>query len=149
MNDRRNDLERFVTDLARSQPPRRAPVSLETRVLARLASRESSLAWWRKGFTDWPLAARIVFLIASGGAIKLAISGAMWITGLFGSQDFAGAEMLHRSAEAVSATASVGDAVLHAIPPTWLYGAVALAFALYAVLFGLGAVAYRTLYVER
>jgi hypothetical protein len=39
--------------------------------------------------------------------------------------------------------------VVHAVPPMWLYGTAAFGFALYAVLFGLGTVAYRTLYVQR
>jgi hypothetical protein len=33
------------------------------------------------------------------------------------------------------------------VPPVWFYGALCLGAALYAVLFGLGAFAYRTLYL--
>jgi hypothetical protein len=43
----------------------------------------------------------------------------------------------------------MGSFLIHAIPPLWLYGAAAFGFVLYALLFGLGTVAYRTLYVER
>jgi hypothetical protein len=38
--------------------------------------------------------------------------------------------------------------LLRAIPSGWLYVGVAVSLALYIVLFGLGAAAYRTLYVE-
>jgi RNA polymerase sigma-70 factor (ECF subfamily) len=48
-----------------------------------------------------------------------------------------------------ASTVSVGDLLLHSIPPTWLYGAAAAGFVLYACLFALGTVAYRTLYLQR
>ncbi len=147
MSGNRNELERFVEQVARNQPLLRAPASLESRVLSKLASRQ--VVWWRSGFVHWPLYARIVFLAASCAFIRLAFSGFVWVTELFDSHEFAGAAMLHRGAQAVSTTASVGDLVLHSIPPMWLYGAAAVAFVLYASLFGLGTVAYRTLYVER
>jgi hypothetical protein len=35
-----------------------------------------------------------------------------------------------------------------AIPTTWLYGGIAAGAMLYVILFGLGAAAYRTLYLQ-
>jgi hypothetical protein len=34
------------------------------------------------------------------------------------------------------------------IPPLWLYGSLAIGIFLYVTLFGLGAAAYRTLYLQ-
>ena len=41
------------------------------------------------------------------------------------------------------------EVVIRASPPLWLYGSIALVATLYTALFGLGAAAYRTLYVQR
>jgi hypothetical protein len=128
MTDGPEKLEQLVGSLARAQPARRAPVSLQARVLAQITSQQIQLPWWRKGFAHWPLAARVLFLVASYGFIRLAITGVVSIV------DFV------RSSSAF---------VLHAIPPMWLYGGAAFGFALYAVLFGLSTFAYRTLYVQR
>jgi hypothetical protein len=38
--------------------------------------------------------------------------------------------------------------LLRVIPPLWLYGGLSLGILLYVVLFGLGAAAYRTLYLR-
>jgi hypothetical protein len=144
-------LESFVDQLVRGQPLRRAPPSLEARVLAQLALQQTPMPWWRKGFTHWPLSARAAFLIASYGFVRLAIAGVMSLTSFVGSREVAGTAIswVHSGAEALSATASMCSLVVRAIPPSWLYGMAVCGFALYALLFGLGTVAYRTLYVER
>jgi len=151
MSNGREKLESFVDQLARGQPLRRAPPSLEARVLARLALQQAPMPWWRKGFTHWPLAARAAFLIASYGFVRLAIAAVMSFTAFVGSREVAGTAIswAQWGAEALSATASLCSIVVHAIPPSWLYGMAVCGFALYALLFGLGTVAYRTLYVER
>jgi hypothetical protein len=144
-------LESFVDQLVRGQPLRRAPPSLEARVLAQLALQQKAIPWWRKGFTHWPLAARAVFLIASYGFVRLAIAGVMSIVTFVGSREVAGTAIswVHGGSTALSATASMCSLIVRTIPPSWLYGAAVCGFALYALLFGLGTVAYRTLYVER
>jgi hypothetical protein len=38
--------------------------------------------------------------------------------------------------------------LVRAVPPTWLYEGAAVGAVLYALLFGLGAAAYRTLYLK-
>jgi hypothetical protein len=129
MTDDPEKLEQLVASLARAQPARRAPISLQGRVFAQIASQQVQLPWWRKGFAHWPLVARVLFLVASYGFIRLAIAGVVSVV------DFV-------------RSSSLGS-VLHAIPPMWLYGGAAFGFALYAVLFGLSTFAYRTLYVQR
>jgi hypothetical protein len=141
-------LEQLIGGLARSQPARRAPDSLQAHVLAQIAF-QVQLPWWRKGFAHWPQVARGLFLVASYGFIKLAMAGVVSVIELVRTSDVAGVETLHRTGEAVSATVSLGSLVLHAIPPLWLYSGAAFGFVLYAVLFGLGTFAYRTLYVQR
>ena len=149
MTDDPEKLEQLVDSLARAQPARRAPVSLQARVFAQIALQQAQLPWWRKGFAHWPLAARVSFLIASYGFIRLALAGVMSVVDFVRSSNVAGVETLHRTGEAVSATVSLGSVVLHAIPPMWLYSGAAFGFALYTVLFGLSTFAYRTLYVQR
>ena len=152
MSKGEQQLERFVTRLAASQPPRQAPRSLERRVFAEL-ERRAVLPWWRKPFTLWPLAARVAFLAASPIFVKLA---------LLGATDILGGASFSRVSAAVLAELSwmrmwgglisaLGEAAALAIrhPPAYLlYGGFAVA-ALYAALFGIGAAAYRTLYNSR
>jgi len=143
--DQRDDLDLLIGRVARSQPPRRAPASLEARVFARIAAQP----WWLRGFAHWPLWARGAFLVASYGFVRLALAGVMSVTDFVSTADVAGVDALHRTGEAVSTTVSFGELLLHAIPQVWLYTGAAVGFTLYAVLFGLGTFAYRTLYVQR
>lgn len=151
MSEGRENLERLVDGLARGQPLRRAPASLQARVLAELATRQTPTPWWRKGFTHWPVAARGAFLIASYAFIRFALAGVMLITAFVRSDAIAveAPSWARLGAEAASATASMAAFIVHTIPPMWLYAAAAFASVLYALLFALGTVAYRTLYVER
>jgi hypothetical protein len=75
----------------------------------------------------------------------------MSVVSFVGSREVAGTAIswVHFGATALSTTASMCSLLVHAIPPSWLYGMAVCAFVLYALLFGLGTVAYRTLYVER
>jgi hypothetical protein len=150
-NEGPEPLASLVGHLARSQPLRRAPASLEQRVLAQLALQQANVPWWRKGFAHWPLAARAAFLIASYGFVRLTFTGVMSLISFVSSREATGETMtlVHSGTELMSAAASTGSALMHAIPANWLYGAIVVGFALYAVLFGIGTVAYRTLYVER
>lgn len=148
---RDSSLELLIGQLARSQPLRRAPGSLEHRVLAQLAQQQTTAPAWRKGFTHWPLAARAAFLIASVGFVWLTVTEFLTWMSFLGSGQITGTAMswLHVSTEVASPLMSAGSFVLRAIPSEWLYAAAAAGFLLYAMLFGLGTVAYRTLYVER
>jgi hypothetical protein len=146
-------LEELVDRTLRALPLRRAPNNVQLRVLAEIKRREA-LPWWRTNFTRWPLAARGAFLIASYGFVKLAFAAVMWLTEALRSSQTTGAlnptmRWVHGSASAISTIADVAAAVVHAVPSYWLYGAASAAIALYAALFGLGAAAYRTLYIDR
>lgn len=143
------NLERFVHQALRDLPARRAPRSLESRVLAEL-ERRAAQPWWRKSFAYWPLAARGAFLVVSA-AFAAAL---VWV--------FAGVDPTH-AIDAVKAdftwvatiraiagsTIDFATIVIRGISPVWIYGTIATIVGLYAALFGIGTAAYRTLYANR
>jgi hypothetical protein len=131
-------------------PPRRAPPTLEARVLGELA-RRAALPWWRRTFSHWPLLARTVFLVICAALVRLAL--------LEGTAAVAGVRSLHDSGvlsppwthdvSVLAATAGyLFTLSVRAVPPAWAYAGVAAGAMLYAVLFGLAAVMYRTLYLQ-
>ncbi len=144
------ELEKFIHQNLRSLPVRRAPRSLESRVLAAI-EQQAMIPWYHKSWNYWPAAIRAVFLGLVTG-----------VTGAF----LAAFYLMFTGAETSALIAQVGErlsffvtiyhtaawvaeftvSVLSSIPPLWLYGGVALIAALYATFFGLGAAAYRTLY---
>ena len=64
-------LEKFIHQNLRSLPPRRAPRTLESRVMAAL-EQQAAVAWYHKSWSYWPAAVRAAFLVVATG-----ISGAM------------------------------------------------------------------------
>jgi hypothetical protein len=48
----------------------------------------------------------------------------------------------------VAAAAALSGSMVRAIPPAWLYDGAAVAIVLYALLFALGAAAYRTFWAD-
>ena len=142
-------LERLIHRTLRDQPLRRAPRSLEQRVLAALEQR-AALPWWRQSFAHWPQPARGAFLV-----LTAALAGVLvWVLGGFDVQQTAGALAPQlawvASVRAIaSSLADFGAIIFRSIAPVWLYGTAIVFVALYAALFGLGTAAYRTLYVNR
>lgn len=147
------DLEKLIHQTLRSLPDRRAPRSLESRVLAAIEAR-ASLPWWRQSFAQWPVAARVVFLLFTGGLVKVALMAAVWAMAGFDSAQFTGAFAPQFAwvarFEAVGAGVWGFFALLwRNIPSLWLYAGLASLASLYVALFGLGATAYKTLYANR
>jgi hypothetical protein len=143
-------LERLVHEVLRDQPLRHAPNTLEARVFAEMA-RRAALPWWRKSFTHWPMLARVAFLIASYGFVRLALWGAMSVVDALRSEPVTEVltpahTQLHAAMSLLSAAHEAGDLVIRAIPFPWLYGIAAIGVVLYVTLFGIGAAAYRTLH---
>ena len=143
-------LERFVGHVLKRQPLRNAPASLEARVFAAIEQR-AARPWWRDSFLHWPIPARVAFLLASFGIVKLALMGVMWL--ITDSQTTPVVErsvsLYEHSASFLATLRSLVSTLIHAIPPQWLAGAIALTALLYVALFILGATAYRTLYVNK
>lgn len=147
------DFEKRLHQTLRSLPDRPAPRTLESRVLAAIAAR-AALPWWKKSFAQWPVAARCVFLLFSGGLVKVALLAAVWITGGFDRSNFAAAfstqfGWIERLQNIFTGLGDFTALLLHSIPPIWLYGGLACLAGVYVTLFGLGAAAYRTLYASR
>jgi hypothetical protein len=135
-------LELVVDRALRELPLRRAPTSLESRVFREL-DRRAALPWWHRSFTHWPLAARAAFLVICAASAGLAIAG--------GATAAADVRSLYWAREIGALMASGGSLVsplARIAPPLWLYEGIAVCGVLYAVLFGLGAVLYRTLYLQ-
>ncbi len=146
-------LERLIHRTLRELPARRAPHSLEARVLAEL-ERRAALPWWRKSFAHWPMAARVAFLVAGAGAVAFVLYAAGFVqTGFDSARLAALSTQLSTFADAALTVGrgigEFGHAIGRSLPPLWLYGGLAFVGAMYAALFGLGAAAYRTLYVNR
>jgi hypothetical protein len=143
-------LERRVDRALRSLPLRRAPVTLESRVFAEL-ERRAALPWWRRSFAHWPLPARAAFLVICVALIGLAFVGAAAAMDGLRSLNDSGALSLAWAREAGVLIALAGNlltSLWRAVPPAWAFLGLGVCAALYAVLFGLGAAVYRTLYLE-
>jgi hypothetical protein len=146
-------LERLVHQTLRDLPNRRAPHSLEARVRAEIA-RRAALPWWRQSFLHWPMAARIGFIIASAGIVKLVLFAAVWVMAGFDGERFRDAfstqfAWMDSVLTVLRAGGEFFDIVARNIPPLWVYGGFAFVALMYVTFFGLGAAVYRALYVNR
>ena len=152
MPDPQEKLERLIHRTLSELPSRRAPGTLERRVLAEL-QRRAALPWWRKSFVHWPMAARAGFLVLSLVLVRFALLLGGWVMA-----GFEGAPVREAFAPQV-AWMEKGLTIVHAItgfleimqrniPPLWLYGGIAFFAAMYATLFGLGAAAYKAIHTQ-
>jgi hypothetical protein len=152
MTDNGSDdtLERLVDRALHDLPLRRAPATLESRVFAEL-QRRAALPWWRRSFAHWPLAARAGFLVICIALIGFVFVGGAAAMDALRSLSDSGALSLSWVRAAGVLMASAGNLIAlltRAVQPGLLYGGIAVCAALYAVLFGLGAAVYRTLYLR-
>jgi len=155
MKDRMNpeELEKFIHRTLRSLPDRHAPETLESRILAALESR-AAIPWWHKSWSYWPSWVRAVFVLFCGSAAGLLVYGGMAVqTGVDAAQlSTTFAPVLHVIRPVIDLGRGLAGCVAvigRNIPSVWLYGAVMFVAGLYALLFGLGAAAYRTLWANR
>jgi hypothetical protein len=143
-------LERVLQQALGGLPPRRAPGTLEVRVADELA-RRALLPWWRASFASWPASARVMFVLVCAVLVALTILGG--VSAYLGDRSFdeASAVLLSWAHPFLTVVSSAGGLVallVHVIPPLWLYGTLGVGIFLYVTLFGLGAAAYRTLYLR-
>ena len=153
MNNSPDNLEKLIHETLRSLPDRRAPRSLESRVLVAIEAR-ASLPWWRQSFARWPVAARCAFVLLSAGLVKVTLMVSMWALGGFQASEFASTFVTHFAwVDAVrGGIRGIGESfaiIIRSIPPVWLYGALGCIAAFYAMLFSLGATAYRAIFTHR
>jgi len=145
-----NEKDGTLNQLLRNLPLRPAPAGLESRVLQQL-ERRLTLAWWQRGFSHWPAAARAGFITTCMLLIGTSLLETRWSTlgaGVW-RQAFGWAlSSAHPAVGTIASTAAVSQRIAHALPANWLYAILVIAAALYATLFGLGVAAYRTLYLS-
>ncbi|HSZ09667.1 MAG TPA: hypothetical protein VK794_14090 [Steroidobacteraceae bacterium] len=142
--------ERAVDQALKGLPPRRAPSTLESRVIHEL-QRRAALPWWRVSFVHWPAAPRVAFVIICIALVAATILGGVSAFVGVGSLSEMAALVLswaHPFLAVLSSAGGLAALLVHIIPPLWLYGGLALGIVLYVTLFGLGAAAYRTLYLQ-
>jgi hypothetical protein len=142
-------LERLVSRVLRDQPPRRAPASLESRVLGELAAR-ARRPWWRRGISSWPLSVRIPVIAGCAVCVPLVWVLSLWLAGhlvsLATHPGVAGPiATLLDAGRAVAALDSITTHFIQSIPREWLLGGVIATATLYAVLFALVAAGYTLL----
>ena len=148
--DKEQGLERAVDQALKGLPLRRAPSTLESRVINEL-QRRAALPWWRVSFAHWPAAPRVAFVITCIALVAATILGGVSAFVGVGSLNEMAALVLswaHPFLAVLSSAGGVTALLVHIIPPLWLYGGMALGIVLYVALFGLGAAAYRTLYLQ-
>jgi hypothetical protein len=137
-NSDTNDLrlERALNQALSGLPPRRAPGTLESRVLDELA-RRAALPWWRAAFAQWPAAARVAFVGGVSAFVETRSLSEVSALVLRWTQPFLAL---------IASMGGLGTLLLRMIPPLWLYGGLVFGILMYLALFGLGAAAYHTLY---
>ena len=147
------ELEQLIHRTLRDLPPRRAPGSIEQRVLAEIA-RRAARQWWRKSFAHWPVPALAGFVVLSAGLVKLGFMAGVWIMAGFDPAPFKETlaqpfSWLESGLVIVNAITGFCDIMLRNIPPLWVYGGLIFFASMYAALFGLGAAAYKALRAPR
>ena len=141
-------LERLLGDTMRGVPARPAPRTLESRVLGELA-RRASQPWWRRSFGHWPAFARVGWVTACGALIGITLLRGPWTVAAGSLQGAGAVGSWVRQAWAITGMlGSLGASLVDAIPAPWLLLGLSAAALLYAFLFGLGAAAYRLLYLQ-
>jgi hypothetical protein len=143
------ELEQYIGRILRAQPLRQAPAGLEARVLQQLAL-DAARPWWLQGFSRWPWLARILFALVSAGLVALTYFTTDRLGSLSqGLQQTAPANAVragvHVFGDFGQSLQTLGEIITKNIPTAWLYGGAGVALLLYAALFGLGAVVFRTL----
>jgi hypothetical protein len=140
--------DRLLERTLRELPLRRAPAALETRVFSELA-RRAALSWWRRSFAHWPHLARVTFLVICGALIMVAFVGGDTVVAMVRSLlDFGTLPWLHQAGVLVGSAGNLFALLARTVPPAWAFAGIAAGALLYLVLFGLGAAAYRTLYLQ-
>jgi hypothetical protein len=143
-------LERVLHQALRGLPFKPAPGTLESRVFSELR-RRAALPWWRSSFANWPASARVAFVLICASLVGATLLGGLSAFAAVRSFDELEAQFLSWAQPLLAVLSSAGGLtalLLRVIPPLWLYGGLTIGVLLYVALFGLGAAAYRTLYLR-
>lgn len=145
-----DELEQFIHQQLRTLPPRRAPRSLESRVLAAIEQR-AAVAWYHKSYAYWPAPVRAVFLTLATAGVGGLLAASYFLmagTSIADVTTQVGSRLggVMRLVDAATWTIDLCSRLFASIPPLWLYGGAAVVTAMYVAFFGLGAAAYRAFY---
>ncbi|MCC5024109.1 MAG: hypothetical protein J6386_15560 [Candidatus Synoicihabitans palmerolidicus] len=146
-------LEQKIHAVLREQPTRRAPMSLEARVLGEIAWRQA-LPWWNKSYANWPQPVRLSFILVGVALAAAALLGSMHLAGMVSAQTVGNLLRPISDAGATLKTAgttlvSLGRLFMPNLSTHWLYVALGVIGAAYAMMIGLGATAYRVLWANQ
>jgi hypothetical protein len=147
------EMEARLGQALRTLPERRAPATLESRVLDALA-RRAPLPWWRRSFGEWPAAARVAFGVTSSVLVVLTVLAAAAANANLGSLGASHAlsapvlPVLHDASVFLVITRTLNVSLASILSSSWVLGCLIAGAALYAALFGLAIAGYRTLYLN-
>lgn len=146
------DIDQRLHQALRGLPARRAPLSLEQRVLAAIAERQAR-PWWHQSYAYWPAPFRAAFFVCSAGlAAAVIMIGATFLPGFgatAGQPVEATVSWFSHLGAMGSMLVDVAGRFLPSVSSTWMYAGLAVVAGLYATLIGLGATAYRVLWQNR
>jgi hypothetical protein len=148
--DSEQQLERALNQAFSGLSWRRAPGTLEARVVQEL-ERRAALPWWRVSFAHWPVVPRVAFVVVCVALVAATILGGVFaFLGDRSLNEVAGLVLswVNPFLAVMSSAGGIAALLVRIIPPLWLYAGLALGIMLYVALFGLGAAAYRTLYLR-
>jgi hypothetical protein len=144
------EMEARLGQALRTLPQRRAPATLESRVLDALA-RRVPLPWWRRSFGEWPAAARVAFGVTSAVLVVLTVLAAAAANanlGSLGGSHVLATPVLHDASVFFDITRTLSVSLASILSSGWVLGCLIAGAALYAALFGLAIAGYRTLYLN-
>jgi hypothetical protein len=144
------EMEARLGQALRTLPERRAPATLESRVLDALA-RRVPLPWWRRSFGEWPAAARVAFGVTSAVLVVLTVLAAAAANanlGSLGGSHVLATPVLHDASVFFDITRTLSVSLASILSSGWVLGCLIAGAALYAALFGLAIAGYRTLYLN-
>ncbi|GAB1488334.1 hypothetical protein MASR2M8_07790 [Opitutaceae bacterium] len=146
------EIEQRLHQALRGLPSRRAPSSLEQRVLAAIAERQAR-PWWHQSYAYWPTPVRMLFFVLSAALAAVVVGAAAALlpgVGATAGQPVEATLGWFAQVRATGATlADVGARLLPVVSSTWIYVGLAVFASLYATLIGLGAAAYRVFWLNR
>ena len=144
--ENQTQLEHTIHRVLTALPDRKAPASLERRVLFELRRREA-LPWWRRSYAAWPAPAQAAFLASAASAAVLLVAVLTRGASLFQLPEVVSRPVMWLASvrDLGSTLATTGGNVVRALPAVWTYGFLAVIGSCYLTLVGLGAAAGRTL----
>ena len=145
--------EHLIDHALRDLPLQSAPTDLQANVFAEI-QRRAALPWWRRPFAQWPMSIRMVFLVLCLGLANFSVALLRWLSTEPRSVELSDVlsrpvTWLERVDGLMLGTQDFLALLLRHLPAPLLYGALFTVALLYVALFGIGAAAYRTLYVNR